>query len=190
MRRIAVFDLDGTLVDSDAALQAPFTALGVDAATIPLGLPLGAACELAGVSVEAYLAGYDDTSVQPFPGVNEMLRQLDRWAVCSNKARSAGRAELVRLGWSPVVAMFSEDFEGQPKRLVPVLAALGVHAEQVVFVGDTAHDRTSARAAGVEFALAGWNHRAIVQPGDLALSHPAEVLTLLAAGDSPDRARG
>ena len=66
-RRIAVFDLDGTLVDSDVALLAPFTALGVDAAAIPLGLPLRAACELAGVSVEAYMAG----SATP---------ELGRWA--------------------------------------------------------------------------------------------------------------
>lgn len=179
MRKLAIFDLDGTLIDSDAALQAPFTALGVDAATIPLGLPLGAACDLAGVSVDAYLAAYDGTTVEPFPGVSEMVRQLDRWAVCSNKTGASGRAELVRLGWFPAVAMFSEDFDGRPKALGPVLAELGLEPGDVLFVGDTEHDRSSARVAGVRFVLAGWNPRAAAARGDLVVKDPAGVLALL-----------
>jgi phosphoglycolate phosphatase-like HAD superfamily hydrolase len=182
MSRIAILDLDGTLVDSDAALLAPFEALGVDATTIPLGLPLGAACELAGVRVADYLAAYDCTVVEPFPGVDDMLRQLDRWAVCSNKARVSGRAELARLGWSPTIAMFSEDFDGRPKELIPVLEALSLRSDQAVFVGDTAHDRSSADVAGVQFALAGWNPRVRAEPGDLVLGDPAAVLSLLAVG--------
>lgn len=176
---MAIFDLDGTLVDSDAALSAPFTALGVDASAIPLGLPVGVACDLAGVSVDDYLAAYDDSIVQPFPGVQAMLGQLERWGVCSNKARSSGRNELARLGWSPVVAMFSEDFAGRPKELAPVLAALRLGPDDVIFVGDTAHDRSSAEAAGVRFVLAGWNPRATALPGDLVLHDPADVIDLL-----------
>lgn len=177
--RLAIFDLDGTLVDSDAALQAPFAALGVDPTTVPLGLPLSEACELVGVKVADYMAAYDDTIVQPFPGVEQMLAQLDRWAVCSNKVKVTGRAELDRLGWSPEVALFSDDFGGQGKQLAPVLAALAVEPVEVVFVGDTAHDRVTARAVGVRFALAGWNPRVTPEPNDLILGHPADVLALL-----------
>jgi phosphoglycolate phosphatase-like HAD superfamily hydrolase len=183
---IVVFDLDGTLIDSDVALQAPFTALGVDPATVPLGLPLAEACELAGVSVAAYLAAYDGSVVRPFAGVQEMLDGLGDWALCSNKARSSGQAELERLGWSPIVARFSEDFGCRPKELAPVLAALSVHPDDVLFVGDTAHDRACARAAGVEFALAGWNARATSEPGDQVLRHPADVLAWVAAKAARD----
>jgi phosphoglycolate phosphatase-like HAD superfamily hydrolase len=179
-RRTPLFDLDGTLVDSDAALLAPFTALGVDPTSIPLGLPLGEACSIAGVDVDVYLARYDVDVVQPFPGVTEMLAELDRWAVCSNKARASGVAELARLGWTPTVALFSDDFGGLPKALAPVLDALGVRAAEAVFVGDTEHDRASAARAGVDFVLAGWNPRARAEPGDVVLHHPSEVLDLLA----------
>jgi phosphoglycolate phosphatase-like HAD superfamily hydrolase len=176
---IPIFDLDGTLVDSDAALRAPFEALGVDPSTVPLGLPLVVACDLAGIQVDDYLAAYDSSSVRPFPGVDELLGQLDRWAVCSNKARASGRAELSRLGWKPEVALFSDDFAGRPKELDPVLDELGLAAGDVVFIGDTDHDRQSARAAGVPFALAGWNPRPEPEHGDIVLRHPLEVLALL-----------
>ena len=180
MRRlIPVFDLDGTLVDSDAALRAPFAALGVDPDSVPLGLPLAAACELAGVRVDDYLAAYDSAEVHPFAGVEELLGRLDRWAVCSNKARASGVAELNRVGCWPEVVLFSDDFAGRPKELDPVLDALGLTPDSVVFVGDTDHDRTSARAAGVPFALAGWNPRPVPEPGDVVLHHPLDVLSLL-----------
>ena len=175
----ALFDFDGTLVDSDAALVAPFIALGVDPSSLPLGLPLGEACHLAGITVADYVTHYDETAVQPFPGVEDLLRSLERWGLCSNKERGSGLAELARLGWTPTVALFSDDFGGRPKELAPVLAALDLRAEEAVFIGDTEHDRASATAAGVRFALAGWNARAKALPGDLVLAHPSDVLALL-----------
>lgn len=175
----ALFDFDGTLVDSDAALTAPFLALGVDPTTVPLGLPLFEACQLVGIEVADYLARYDHTAAQPFDGVAEMLDALPRWGLCSNKERTSGLAELARCGWSPAIALFSDDFGGQPKELGPVLEALGVQADEAIFVGDTEHDRASAARAGVAFALAGWNPRAAPVPGELVLVHPSEVLALV-----------
>lgn len=181
-RRVALFDFDGTLVDSDQALAAPFRALGIpDEAQPPLGLPLVEACERAGVTIEAYLAHYDPTVAPPFDGVPELLDQLARWGLASNKERSSGRAELARLGWRPTVALFSDDFGGREKELGPLLAALALEAHEAVYVGDTHHDRSCAAAAGVPFALAGWNPRArrAAQPDDLVLDHPTQVLDLL-----------
>ena len=174
-----VFDLDGTLVDSDRALIEPFLRLGVPREEIVLGPLLVDECARLGVSVQAYLDHYDPGDVDPFPGVDDVLASLQRWAVCSNKVRASGEADLSRFGWSPVCALFAEDFGGRPKHLGPVLERLGVDGADVLFVGDTGHDRACARDAGARFALAGWNARVEAKPDDLVLARPADVLALI-----------
>jgi phosphoglycolate phosphatase-like HAD superfamily hydrolase len=157
--------------------------LGVAPDEVTFGHVVADECQRLGVSMAAYVSGYDVGAAAPFDGVDALVSSLDRWAVCSNKVRSLGVAELDRLGWSPEVALFAEDFGGGPKRLAPLLEALG-EPEGVVFVGDTDHDRACAAAAGVGFALAAWNPRAaaLAQPGDVVLSKPADLLPLLRQG--------
>ena len=179
---LAVFDLDGTLLDSDAALAAPYVALGVPASEVTYGHVVADECRRLGLALADYVGLYDVSAAQPFPGVASMVASLGRWAVCSNKVGSCGVAELSRLGWAPDVALFAESFGGGPKRLAPVLSALGVtDPATVLFVGDTAHDRVCAAEAGTGFALAAWNPRAsaLAEPGDVVLTDPAEVLGLL-----------
>ncbi len=176
--RVPVFDLDGTLLDSDAALVEAFVALGVDPATVTFGHVIGDECARLGLDVDDYVAAYDETRAQPFPGVDELVAAFDRWAVCSNKHPVSARGELRRLGWTPSVALFTDAFDG-PKRLPPVLAALGLPAAEVVFIGDTAHDRAAAAEVGVAFGLAAWNPRATAAPGDVVLDHPRDVLAFV-----------
>jgi HAD superfamily hydrolase (TIGR01549 family) len=175
---VPVFDLDGTLLDSDAALVAPFIALGISAEQITFGHTLAEECTRLGLEVDDYLAHYDDQLAVPFAGVEELVAKLDRWAVCSNKHQLAGHAEVARLGWKPDVVMFADSFGG-PKHLGPVLDALEVRADEVLFIGDTEHDRRCAQAIGCRFALAGWNPRASEIAGELVLSGPLDVLDLL-----------
>lgn len=173
-----IFDLDGTLLDSDHALAAPFVALGVPREEVTFGRLLEDECEHFGITVADYLERYDVNLAQPFPGVADLVARLDRWAVCSNKELQSGRAELSRLGWEPDLVMFADDFGG-PKHLEPVLDALGLRGTDVLFVGDTEHDRRCAAVVGCRFALAGWNPRADVLDGDLVLDRPLDVLDLL-----------
>jgi HAD superfamily hydrolase (TIGR01549 family) len=174
---VPVFDLDGTLLDSDDALVEAFVALGVDRDEVSFGHVVADECARLGIDVNAYLAAYDPSGARPYPGIDTLLGGLDRWAVCSNKDGDVGRAELARWGWAPEVAMFSDTFGG-PKRLAPLLEQLAVEPAAVVFVGDTAHDRECAAVAGVRFALAGWNPRATAEDGDLVLAEPADLLRL------------
>jgi HAD superfamily hydrolase (TIGR01549 family) len=175
---IAVFDLDGTLLDSDAALAAPFVRLGIPEEAVTFGHLLTDECERLGISVDDYLAAYDPAEVTPYPGVEDMLAALPRWAVCSNKHGPSGRAELEALGWEPEVAMFTDDFGGF-KSLGPVLDALALAGSEILYVGDTEHDRKCAAEVGARFAWAGWNPRAAPQPGDDVLHRPGDVLARL-----------
>jgi HAD superfamily hydrolase (TIGR01549 family) len=173
-----IFDLDGTLIDSDAALTAPFVALGIPREDVTFGHVLDVECARLGVSVDDYLDLYDEAASQPFAGVEELIARLDGWAVCSNKHPRSGRAELARLGWRPLAALFADEFGG-PKQLAPVLDAMRLDADAVAFVGDTDHDRQCAADVGCRFVLAGWNPRATARPGDRVAPTPADVLTHL-----------
>ena len=139
---------------------------------MPLGLPLVEACERAGVTVEAYLEHYDPSAALPFAGV----RGAARAARPLGPGVEQGAGVRAAASWSgsagqPEVALFSDDFGGREKELAPLLDAMGLDAEAVVFVGDTRHDRACAAAVGARFALAGWNPRAraSAEPGDLVL---------------------
>lgn len=173
---VPVFDFDGTLLDSDEALVAPFVALGIPADQVGRGRLLADECALLGVSVEDYLRHYDPTAARPFPGVEDLVARLDRWGLCSNKHGEVGAAELARLGWRPTAAEFAR---GEPKRLEPILAELGLGPTGVLYVGDTDHDRECAASVGAAFVLAGWNPRSRPRPEDRVLDHPLEVLALL-----------
>jgi phosphoglycolate phosphatase-like HAD superfamily hydrolase len=176
---VPIFDLDGTLLDSDDALVQPFLELGVARERITFGPPVRSECERLGVPVEEYVRRYRAELAPPFPGVDELLVRLGRWALCSNKHPDQAARDLALRGWSPEVALFSDAFDWQPKQLGPVLARLGCAPDQVLFIGDTGHDRASAAAVGCRFALAGWNPRAVATAGDVVLATPAEVLALV-----------
>src|SRR5687767_7028135 len=166
-------------MDSDEALAAPFVALGVPREEVTFGHVVEEECARLGIDPARYVELYDVDAALPFPGVEELVGSLGRWALCSNKHPAAGRAELARLGWQPEVALFADAFGGGPKRLGPVLEALGVEAADVVFVGDTDHDRECAAAVGCRFAVAAWNPRAADLTGDHVVTDPLELLALV-----------
>ena len=179
---LVVFDLDGTLLDSDAALASAFVTLGVPPAAITYGHVIAEECLRLGLELDDYLDAYDTEAAPPFPGVVEMLDAIGRWAVCSNKHPRSGTAELERLGWRPEASWFADAFDG-PKRLEPVLAGLAASPATTLYVGDTDHDREAAAAVGCRFVLAGWNPRTVARSGDEVAVTPADVVRA-AAGQS------
>ncbi|MGB3411356.1 MAG: HAD-IA family hydrolase [Microthrixaceae bacterium] len=176
-----IFDFDGTMIDSDAALVDPFLTLGVPLEQISFGHAIAEECDRLGVSLDAYVDAYDTELAQPFEGVGEVVGQLGRWAICSNKHPRSASAELARLGWEPEVALYADHFDWAHKGLGPVLELMDLTPAEVAMVGDSAGDLRCAQEIGCQMVWAGWNPRvAAAAPEGTVLQHPSELLALYA----------
>jgi phosphoglycolate phosphatase len=198
--RLAVFDLDGTLVDSLLDLS-----LAVNHALRTLGLPERTLAEVAGfvgegttVLVEravaprvelrdAALAAWwehyeahllDHTAL--YPGLRELIAALPfQLAVHTNKPGRLARRILEGLG---VADRFVEVLGGDeaPRKPSPegtraLLARHGVAPEDALLVGDSLVDLALARAVPLRFVAVGWG---LVAPERLtAAGSPAPVRT-------------
>ena len=197
-----LFDFDGTLADSFAAIAASTNAVRGHFSLPPLeesfvrrfvgyGLPHLMAELVPGAdpadAVRLYREHHASVAVpltRLMPGVSETLPELIRrgftLAVCSNKAVHFTRQLVDALGYGSVMreVLGPEDVAGKakpdPAMLVECLNRLGLAKHEAVYIGDMSIDVKTAKAAGVECWLV---------PGGAAGQESAE-----AAG--PDRVLG
>jgi len=186
--RCAVFDLDGTLVDSAPDLHA-----ALDRLMATKRLPGFARAEVVamigdGVRVlleRAYAArgiALDEADLQhfmtdyeanaavltrAFDGIPELLGGLRdagwRLAVCTNKPAGAARVLLSGLGLGGHFSALGggDSFpmrKPDPGHLRATLAAAGALPEDAVMIGDHRNDIEAARGAGVRAIFAGWGY--------------------------------
>ncbi len=174
-----IFDFDGTMIDSDQALVDPFLALGIGREQISFGHAVAEECNRLGIALDAYVDAYDTDLAQPFPGVDEVIPRLGRWAICSNKHPRSASVELARLGWQPEVALYADHFDWAHKGLGPVLEIMNLKPSEVAMVGDSEGDLHCAVEVGCQMIWAGWNPRvAAAAPEGTVLRHPSELLAL------------
>ncbi len=199
MQNIAVFDLDGTLVDSAPDLHA-----ALDRLMATRGLPGFLRPEVvamigdgAKVLVERALAArgqpFDQAALDtfledyganaavetaPFPGIREALESLarDGWrlAVCTNKPVAPAITLLRELGLAEAFkAIGGGDSyptrKPDPAHLLATLHDAGSQAARAVMIGDHHNDMAAAKGAGVRPVFAGWGY------GPLAMAAGAPV---------------
>ena len=185
---IALFDLDGTLVDSvpdiHAALdrmmgrlgrpgfgRAEVTAMIGDGVRVLVERALGArGLAFDEAALEGFSADYTAHAAEAtalFPGIPEVLAGLERagWrmAICTNKPAAATAALLGALGIGGRFAAVGggDSFpvrKPDPGHLLATLAAAGGEAGRAVMVGDHRNDVLSARGAGLPCLFAGWGY--------------------------------
>ena len=176
MIRGVLFDFDGTLADSFAAIAASTNSVrasfGLPAMTVEtvrkyVGLGLGhllaelcPGCDRS-VAVARYRAHHPSVMLagtKLFPGVREALALLHRrgypMGVCSNKAVAFTRTLVDKLGLSDVlpVVLGPEDVAApkpDPAMLLEGCRRLGVPPSEGLYVGDMVVDVLAAKAAGL-----------------------------------------
>ena len=188
MRRVAIFDLDGTLVDSApdlaAALSRLMAARGLPGFGREEVIPMigdGArvlverAFAARGLAPDAdalpaFLSDYEGNAAiatRPFPGIPEALAALEAegWAlaVCTNKPEGAARALLDALGLSAAfAAIVGGDSlpvrKPDPGHVLGTIAAAGGDAARAVMIGDHANDMLAAAAARVPALFCAWGY--------------------------------
>jgi phosphoglycolate phosphatase len=178
VKKIFIFDWDGTLIDSAdkivGAMQAAIERLGLAPRSVAevrdiIGLALPEAIETLfpgepGSTREALRAAYvehfleaDRQPCQLFPGVIETLEALRghgcRLAVATSKSRRGLDRALGQTGWAGLfeATRCADETRSKPhpQMLYELLQTLAVAPEQAVMVGDTEYDMAMARSAGM-----------------------------------------
>lgn len=184
MYDLIVFDLDGTLADSRAAIVATFQQAARQHALPPP--PPEAVTALIGLSLEimfprlypdyphperlvaAYRSGYranDAVHTRVFDGALQTLDRIrathHRTAIATSKRQDGAQHTVGRLGLREHVDLIAGDVPERPGKPHPamlqyVLSTLNVAPERAVMVGDTTFDLEMARAAGVDAIGVAW----------------------------------
>jgi HAD superfamily hydrolase (TIGR01509 family) len=196
-----IFDVDGTLVDSNdahaAAFVAAFGEFGFRVEFEEVRRLIGEGSDklipqLIGRYVEAiaerkkaiFMARYLP-KVRAFPAVDLLLEKLRTMDCKLALASSAARDELdALLDVAHAKAYFAEVADDaarskpDPDIVLAALDKLGLAAERCVMVGDTPYDAAAARRAGLAFVgvrCGGWADRDL-QPAIAVYEDPADLL--------------
>lgn len=208
-----LFDLDGTLLDTlcdlAAAANATLAHFGCPARTldevrafvgngvgvlVDKALPEGHTAqqhERALAWFRSYYAVHAQDSTHPYDGVDALLRALHArgtpFAIVSNKPEEAVCALNARY-FGGMAAFCAGDVPTRRRKPAPdsvftALHALGVRAEEAVYVGDSEVDVETARNAGLDLIAVDWGFRSRAQllaaGAERIVSTPQELLALL-----------
>lgn len=202
--RFVAFDVDGTLVDSEAVNTLSLQALAHEMLghELPpsevkslLGITGHDAIVRMGISdVAAALDRLEEidhdlaSGITVFAGIEDVLSELLHMGIKMGVVTSRSGAEYARdiepLGldlWfeSIIVSDCTERHKPDAQPLLEYLVRAGAKPYEVLYVGDTEDDMKCAHKAGIDFALVGWGDGSRPPAAANVVSEPTELLSLV-----------
>jgi len=176
-----VFDVDGTLIDTEEAVlcslkDVVFETLKIDMATdelrFALGIPSNDAFRKLGIDDfdygnllwQKFFLKYSD-SVKVFKGIHETLDNLSHQSyvlgILTSKTNAEYQSDFVPFGladYFKFVICADDTVHHKPhsEPMTKFLEISNADAQKVLYIGDTAYDLECAKGANVDFALALW----------------------------------
>lgn len=201
--RFAIFDFDGTLVDSMTVALAAYNgaagrlgvravsesevhtlrALGARRVIQHLGVPWWKVPRVVAAVRTGMKAGLDDA--RPVPGVVAALKDLAEsgyvLGLLTSNSRKSAESFLRRHGFPDFEQVVGDvGVFGKAKALRKFLQSQGGRAGSCVYVGDEVRDVEAAHAAGISVAAVGWgyNDPAVLEEShpDVMVEHPATLV--------------
>ena len=199
-----VFDIDGTLIDTErAALESLsdtiFELTGErrepESLWFAFGPPAHITIERVGLDMEAGLRLWYEKfgeafkdRVEIYAGVREVLEQLTAegcsLGVVTSKVREEYECNFIPLGLGGYlpVAVCCDECEAPKPSPTPMLRYMditGASADEILFVGDTVYDAECAHGANVDFALATWGAQDKTVQAEYYPTTPAELIDII-----------
>lgn len=200
-----IFDVDGTILDTEAAilksLQNVMACEGeeyqIEELRFALGIPGKETLRRLYVTdverihlkwAKAVLEFSEEVKV--FKGLEEILKVLSnkpvKMGIVTSKTHQELKDEFDPFGLSSffqytINANDTEKHKPHPDPLLACLEGLGATQRDAIYIGDSIYDMQCAKSAGVRFALALWGAKTVerFESADYILKEPNDILTLI-----------
>ncbi len=201
-----VFDIDGTLIDTEYAvlhsLQDTLIAVTginreIKELTFALGIPGKNALKKLNVPESSFsiilgdwekcMCKYSNT-VCIFQGISDLLKTLLQsgyeLGIVTSKTREEFKQDFEPFDISSYFATIicaddTVEHKPEPDPLFKYMEVSDAGNNEMLYIGDSAYDRECAKSAVVDFALAGWGSRSREIQADYYLEKPDDLLSIL-----------